>query len=247
MNGIQAAEKKTHYVLVVDAAVNDRFYTCMLLQEFGYTVFSTHTAREAIEFMTLAPPSAILVDADLNGSELYFWLSKNPRFLDIPFIILSWRPNAAVENRAERGGFSAYLQKPANTEEFYQIVQIAIEQAPRRNIRLRTRLMARLDDGLDPGEGYITALSEFGLFFRTLVPRPINTYVPVRFAIHDRMIVTEAVVLYTVSFDEGPFKEPGMGMKFTNISRADRALIGSYLLQRIDDVTMRMRPYGDTQ
>lgn len=234
MDGVRAAGNK-QYVLVVDANVNDRFYTCMLLQRFGYDVFSAQTAEEAIEFITVSPPSAILADADLNGSSLYSWLSKDPRFFDIPLVLLSWWPNPALEERAKKGGFSAFLRKPNNVEEFYQIVQIAIEKGPRRNLRIATRLIARLDDAQERGEGFVTVLSEYGLFFMTLEPRPVNTQVPISFKIKDSLIQLEAVVLYTVSFDEGPYKEPGMGVKFVRISRADREIIANFMLEQLQD------------
>jgi len=49
------------------------------------------------------------------------------------------------------------------------------------------------------------------------------------------MINIEAVVLYTTTFDEGPFKEPGMGMKFVTISRADRDIIKAFILEWINE------------
>ncbi|MCK9418792.1 MAG: response regulator [Nitrospirae bacterium] len=234
MNGVRTAGSK-QYILVVDADVNDRFYTCMLLQRFGYDVFSARTAEEAIEFITVSPPTAILADADLNGSTMFSWLSKDPRFFDIPLVLLSWWPNPALEARANKGGFAAYLRKPNNVEEFYQIVQIAIEKGPRRNLRIATRLMARLEDGQDKSEGFVTVLSEYGMFFMTLDPRPVNAKIPLSFTMKDSLIKVEAVVLYTVSFDDGPYKEPGMGLKFVKISRADRSLIANFMLEWIQD------------
>jgi CheY-like chemotaxis protein len=227
------ADGKKQYVLVVDADVNDRFYTCMLLQKFGYDVFSAQTAEEAIEFITVSPPSAILADADLNGSTLYSWLSKDPRFFDIPLVLLSWWPNPALEAQANKGGFIAYLRKPDNVEGFYQIVQIAIEKGPRRNLRIATHLMARLEDEKERCEGYVTVLSKYGGFFMTLEPRPVNAQIPLSFTIKDRIIKVEAVVLYTISFEDGPYKEPGMGLKFVKISRADRELIANFILKQI--------------
>jgi CheY-like chemotaxis protein len=241
MNGNSVAEKNKHYILVVDADIKDRFYTCMLLQRFGYEVFSAQTAEEAIEFITVAPPSAILADADLNGSTLFSRLSQDPRFFDIPFIILSWWPNATLEDRAIEGGFSAYIRKPNNVEEFYQIVQIAIEKGPRRNLRIATRLMAKLEDGLDRCEGLVTVLSEFGMFFMTLEPRPGHALIPVSFTINERLLRVDALVLYSVSFEEGPYKEPGMGLKFMNISREDREFIAGFMRDQMEGGAAKQR------
>ncbi len=47
------------------------------------------------------------------------------------------------------------------------------------------------------------------------------------------MISLEAVVLYSCSSGEGPFREQGMGMKFVKISPQDRALIKAYILEEV--------------
>jgi len=242
MNETNAAEMNKRYVLVVDANVDDRFDTCMLLQRFGYTIFTAHTTEEAIEFMTVAPPVAIVADAGASGSTLLFWITKDPRFFHVPLILLSSSRNAALENRARKGEFAAFLKKPLKVEEFYRIVQEVIEKGPRRNLRITTHLMVRLEDGLGGREGCATVLSEYGMFFRTLEPRPVNARIPLVFEIKGRLIKLEAIVLYITTFDEGPFKEPGMGLKFVKISRADRNLIATFILERIEEGIPRQGP-----
>jgi hypothetical protein len=49
-----------------------------------------------------------------------------------------------------------------------------------------------------------------------------------------RTITLEEQVLYSSSFDEGPFKEPGMGMKFSKISDDARAFIRGFILEQIE-------------
>jgi len=227
-------EPKKRYILVVDSNVNERFYTCMLLQQFGYNVFTAHTVEEAINFMTVEPPSAILADADLNGSAIFSWISKDPRFYDIPLIILSWWPHADLQDRARKGGFEAYLRKPGNVEEFYQIVQAAVEKSPRTNIRITTNLPVKLEDEFGSYEGCATALSEHGMFFRTLEPRPIDSCMRASIQIDDLLIRPEVIVLYSLFFEDGPFKEPGMGLKFTRISREDRNHISRFIQNHVE-------------
>jgi CheY-like chemotaxis protein len=238
-----AAEKNKRYILVMDADVDDRFHTCMLLQRFGYNIFTAHTAEEAIEFMTVAPPSAVVTDAGPGGSLLLSWITKDPRFLDIPIILISKSPDAGLESRARIGEFAASLQKPLNVEEFYRVVQTVIEKGPRRNLRIVTHLTLKLEDGLGGGEGHVTVLSEYGMFYRTLDPRPVNARIPAVLELKCRLIQLEAVVLYTTSFDEGPFKEPGMGMKFVKISRADRDLIATFMLEQLEEGIVRQRSH----
>jgi CheY-like chemotaxis protein len=239
VNGMIAVEKNKRYVLVMDADVDDRFHTCMLLQRFGYNIFTAHTAEEAIEFMTVAPPSAVVADAGPGGSLLLSWITKDPRFLDIPLILLSTAPDAELKSRARIGEFAACLQKPPKAEEFYRIVQTVIEKGPRRNLRIATHLALKIEDGLGRCDGRVTVLSEYGMFYRTLQPRPVQSIIPAVLALKSKLVQLEAVVLYTTSFDEGPFKEPGMGMKFVKISRADRDLIATFMLEQLEEGIIR--------
>ncbi len=228
-------KKDKRYILVVDTDADDRFFTCMLLQRFGNDIFNVCSAEKAIEYMTVAPPSTVVSDVDRNGPTLLSWLTQDPRFLDTPLILGSWWPHPELEVRAANGEFVAYLRKPIDVLELYRTIQTALEKSPRRNLRIVTHLRSRLEDGQLGSDGYATVISEYGMFFRTLNPRPVNARMPLVVEINDRLIKTEAVVLYARTFEEGPFSEPGMGMKFVDMSRADREFIAAFILERINE------------
>jgi hypothetical protein len=52
------------------------------------------------------------------------------------------------------------------------------------------------------------------------------------FTLAGRTIRLEASVLYSYSFGEGPFKEPGMGMRFARIDVDDRSFLQQYIRER---------------
>jgi hypothetical protein len=135
------------------------------------------------------------------------------------------------------GGFFAYLRKPINVVQLYRTVEAAIEKSPRQNIRIITQVMVTLEDGLAGCDGQATTLSEHGFFFRTFVPRQIGARIPATVWIKDALIRLEAMVLYVIPFDEGLFQEPGMGMKFINISRPDRELIAAFIIEVLENGT----------
>jgi len=227
-------ERHKRVVLLVDSNVDDRFSISMLLQRFDCTIFTAHSADEAIEFMCVAPPAAIVAEAVPTGYELISRFKKESRFSDVPIILLLSHEQS-LEKQVSRGEIAAVLRKPVDVEAFYRIVEEVIHKGPRRNIRTATYLMANLDDNLGEDDGYVTVLSEFGMFFRTLAPRPVNTRVGVHFDIKGRAIRLEAIVLYITSFDEGPFKEPGMGLKFVKISPDEKDLIRTFILERFEE------------
>jgi hypothetical protein len=117
---------------------------------------------------------------------------------------------------------------------FYNAVEAAAAKGPRRNIRIMTQVPVTLEDGLEGGEGLASTLSEYGLFFRTFVPRQVGARIPAIVRIKKVLIHLEAEVLYVVPFEEGPFQEPGMGMKFVKISRADRELIAAFIIEEFE-------------
>jgi len=53
------------------------------------------------------------------------------------------------------------------------------------------------------------------------------------FSLWDRAVGLEAQVLYVVTFEDGPFCEPGMGMKFVKIDPQNSALIKAFIDEQI--------------
>ena len=242
MHSVNADEKKKLYLLVVDSNFNDRLSTCMLLLRFGRNIFTANTVEEAIEFMDAALPVAAVIDADMMGLTLLSRIKNDPRFSDVPLILLSASHDTAMEDRVRKGECAAYLRKPLNVEEFYRVVQQVIEKGPRRKIRIDTNFAATIEDGRGPSKGYVTNLSEDGLFFRSIELRPVQTRVSVGFEIKSRAITLEAVVHHITTFEEGPLKEPGMGLKFVSITPEDRGLIKAYILEKITEGMDRRSP-----
>jgi CheY-like chemotaxis protein len=226
---INTADKSKMYLLIVDFNVDDRFFTCMMLQRFGYNVCTASSTTEAISFMHVAPPSVIVAESGI-GIELASRLKRDGRFSIIPIIVLVKTSDLDLDLRLRRGEFAACLNKPVDAEKFYQAVQAAFGNSQRKNIRIETALLARLD-GVE--EGIVSVLSEFGMFFPTDEPRQLNTVVKADLEIRDKTIKLEAVVLYSFELETSPFKEPGMGLKFVKISQEDQAFIKSYILEQI--------------
>jgi CheY-like chemotaxis protein len=204
----------------------------MMLQRLGYNICTARAVDEAIEFMCVAPPSGILAEAGPTGSGLLVRIKKDRRFSDVPLILLS-APDRALEERARRGEFAACLRKPVDVEELYRAVESVIEKGPRRNIRIATNLRANMENQGAGSDGSVTVISEYGMFFRTLDPLPMNTRISLSLDIKGRTIKLDAVVLYSCSVDDGPFKEPGMGLKFARIAPADQDHVRQFIREEL--------------
>ncbi len=221
------------YILVIETDVNERFTVSMLLQRFGYTVCVAGSVQEGIEFMCVAPAVAIFAEAEAIGTDLLARLSSDVRFKNVPVILTAESPGRDLEERVRQGELAGLIRKPLDVDNVYQVIQKVIEKGSRTNIRITAALPASLRDGSGTTEGHVTVLSQYGMFFRTLNYREAGTRLAVDISLWDRTVNVEAEVLYVVSFEEGPFLEPGMGMKFVKIRPEDNDLIRAFIHDQI--------------
>jgi CheY-like chemotaxis protein len=230
---MDAPDKSKRFMLIVDNNVDDRFQMGMLLKQCGYTIFTATNAEKALEILNVTPPVAVFADAGAAGTAILAEIKKNPQFSDIQLILLSTAPNTILEGRAQRGEFAGFLRKPVDIEKLILVVESVIANEPRRKIRVTTALRAELLGALGPAYGLVTSLSETGMFFRTLDPHPAHARLMINFDIKGRLITVEAEVVYTCNLDEGPFREPGMGMKFVKVNPADQAIIKAFVREEV--------------
>ena len=229
-------ERKTIPLLLVDASASFVFYNAAVLRNLGYTVVSSKSAEDAISMMEKTVPSLIIADIHLPGMDGISFLKeikKSPRLKDLPVVILTEETDPGKKEACQRAGCAAYLNKPVSPDMLYRTVQAASETVPRQFIRFSTSLKVSVGDGTAPGTAgkteYATAISEGGLFISTLNPRPVDAVMPITIFLRDREIPVKAVVLYQYAVGTGPHQEPGMGMRFTEISDKDRILIRAYI------------------
>jgi len=168
-----ASERNSRYLLIVDSDADELYYIAMLLQRFEYNICTARNADEAIEMVSVALPTLIVSDLSLTGRnvfELLQQLKRNPRAAQVPVVIKALDPSPDVERKCLQAG-AVLIRRPVQAEDLYRIVQSRIENTPRENIRIYTRLpvMANnkpLDCG---GEGECaTVLSQHGMYVRTL-------------------------------------------------------------------------------
>ncbi len=238
-------DRETRTILLVDSSASILFYLSMLLKRLEYKVAPAQSAEDALRMMEDAVPSIILTEIALprmSGLEFLKKIKGTERFKAIPVVILTSAKDQGIKAACTREGCAAYLSKPAEPDALYQTLQSVSESIPRAHIRLSTSLTVMVGDDSEIGgtkrTEYATAISEGGLFIRTLYPRPRNAVTPLVIFINDRKIRTKAVVLYSYAKGQGSFEEPGMGMKFVEISDADRALIRDFIKERLTrDIT----------
>jgi CheY-like chemotaxis protein len=231
-------ERNPRYLLIVDGSVNDLYYLSMLLQRFDYNACTATTGSDALELVVTAIPELIITALDLADfprAELVHRLKQDSRTSHIPVIVISDAPDPDLEQQCRRAGVVAFLINPIPAEVLFRTIQKIIEPTPRENIRIRTRLSISMNHRLldcEQGE-CITELSEYGMYVRTLGPCPQRSPVAVEFEVGGRSISGEAEVLYCHLFGEGPFKEPGMGLKLVTLGPGDRDFLKTFIGEEV--------------
>jgi hypothetical protein len=110
-----------------------------------------------------------------------------------------------------------------------------MESHPRTNIRIQTELPVSVNNvALDSQKGeYITRLSAHGMYIRMLKPVDQHEQVSVAIKIKDCSITADAKVLYNRRFDNKPFIEQGMAVKFVRMRGEDRQLLSQFIHEEV--------------
>jgi len=221
-------------VMVVDSDPHQLTYHAMLLQRFEYRVCTTRDAEQALTMADGEVPALVITELDLpqmNGLDLLHRLRQDPRMAALPVIAVTGSDDQGTEARCLRAGFTAFLGKPLGAEDLYHTVQAAIEPVPRASLRVHARMPVTVNNvPLDCVEGECASvISEHGMYIRTLKPHPPKSRIAVQIALKGRTISADAVVLYSHRFGEGPFGEPGMGLKFASIAPQDQEYLRLFI------------------
>lgn len=233
-------DRETRSVLAVDSSASMLFYLGTLLTRLGYKVSAARSAEEAFRMMETGVPSLVLTEIALpkmNGISLLKRMHDTSFLKTVPVIILTYESDPALKDTCLRAGCTAYLNKSVEPDVLYRAMQAATESVPRQNIRLATSFKVIVGErtmlGGEARTEYATALSEGGIYIRTLYPLSVNTLSPLTLFIKDREMKVKAVVVYSYSMGQGPFKEPGMGMKFVEIAEGDRLFIKDFIKEQL--------------
>lgn len=235
---MQSKHKRT--ALIVDGSPTILYYHGILMKRMRYSVLNAASPDGALRIMQRTVPTLVLTGitfAHANGIDFIRKIKRSPRTRAVPVIVLT-----SVEDRETRAdcliaGCAACLSKPVEPSCLFWTVQDLTESRPRQYVRIKTSVKATAGNGSEgrPAErhGYATTLSEGGLYLRTLSPRPKDELVPVSMFINGREIRAKAVVLYSVVLGAGEFREPGMGLKFVDISEEDRGFLRNFIRDQL--------------
>jgi PAS domain S-box-containing protein len=122
-------------LFVVDDDLHTRDLLTRILRQKGYQVESVATGQQAIDRLTEAGASLVLLDIllpDLDGYRLCQRLKENPLTQNIPIIFLSSLDDSLDRVKAFQVGAADYIAKPFASEEVLVRVQNQLNLASQR-------------------------------------------------------------------------------------------------------------------
>lgn len=238
--GAELPHSRRKIAVLADGFVKDLFTTGVVLQRLDYDVYIVNSAEDALKLIDAELPTLIITELalpNMSGLELLVRVKHDPRTKKVPVIIHAESEDEKKKELCRVSGCAAFLKKPADPGALYSAIQACTEAIPRQFIRIRTLLPVMVGgSGTAGGTGsteYVTELSEAGIFVRTLRPRPVNATLPVTLIIRSVPVKAKAMVVHSIPLNPGLYPEPGMGMKFVEISNTDREVLRNIIKGQI--------------
>ena len=228
------AEGPGKIVLVVDDKAKRQFTTSIHLQRMNFDVIMARTAEDALPFLELTTPLAVITNYGLpamNGLGLLQYLKEEERTRNVPVILFTSNKEPAVERACREAGCAAFLRNPCSLDELYAVVQSATGGRPRKYVRLTTRLEVAIEDIEDERMDFISDLSEDGMFVSTTAPLPYGSVHTFAFYLPNApgwIVRVRGQVLHA-HLGSGTGKRRGMGVQFQQIGDSEREFVKEFI------------------
>ncbi|MBE7414599.1 MAG: response regulator [Deltaproteobacteria bacterium] len=192
-----------------------------MVKRLDYNVFLASNGSDLVRITSGIIPNAVLLDLDMppiSGQPCLEALRSN-RSLSIIKRITTSEVGRTTDLLASLSrGASGYVTRPVSPTELYRTIQKLIEPRPRNFLRIRVLFKATVITGATGRATFATALSEQGVFIRTLKPFAEGTKVRVSLELPTpKPLVLDGEVLYAVKEMPDKLSEPGMGIRFVGL------------------------------
>jgi CheY-like chemotaxis protein len=230
---------RRRFILVADSNARNLQHLTTLLKRLEYDVYAVRTAEEVLDLAAVVRPVLIVTARQLNAGHTALELiravkSANPA-CTAPVIVHIAKPDAAFERECLSAGALVCLHAPVTVENFYRVIQVAIEPIPRMTIRISADLPATINGART--DECVRALSEKGAYIQTSRLYPLNTRITVRIKLSGSMVSADAVVIYSNRTGHS-----GMGLQFTQISPQDQQRIRMFIRSELFKGVAPLRP-----
>ena len=119
-------------ILIAEDSADSREMMQLLLETRGYQVIAADDGMDALEVALSSRPDLLLLDLELpklDGLSVTRSLRLDPKFKDVPIIILSGHDPSRFRQEALDAGCNDYLLKPINFDLLHELLDRMIDDA----------------------------------------------------------------------------------------------------------------------
>ena len=228
---------KSNKVLIVDDVNFFLDVQRHMLAQVECDILTARSGLEALRIIKKERPQLVLLDynmPDINGDKTCEIIKRDPRYRDIPIVIVSSEPGEDTKNLCLTAGADYYLTKPVNQMEFIEAVSKLLQVRsslyyPR--VFLRSEVYLRKNG--DVQRMMTVNISLTGIFLETTEPMEVGETVTIHLTIpvpRKNIEVTARVTKIVTEEDmhkTGLF--PGMALEFLGLDLEDRRYIEEYI------------------
>ena len=118
-------------ILIVEDSATTRALIKAVIDEMGdFTIVEAASGFEALKLLPVQQFDLVVTDInmpDINGLELINFIKTNPRYSQIPLIIVSTERGEEDKKRGIALGAMAYITKPFKAHELQEVIKQAIK------------------------------------------------------------------------------------------------------------------------
>jgi CheY-like chemotaxis protein len=117
-------------ILVIDDEIISRYTIEALLESEDYTLVFAENGQQGLEKAEAMTPDLILLDVmmpDMNGFEVCRHLRADPRFKDVPVIMVTGWDDPVARSRCLSIGATDIICKPFNRQELHALINKLIK------------------------------------------------------------------------------------------------------------------------
>jgi CheY-like chemotaxis protein len=208
-----------------------------MLSQVDCDILTARSGLEALKIIKKEKPQLVLLDyemPDMKGNKACEIIKNDPRYKDIPIIIISSRPGEKTRAECIGAGADDYLTKPVDQKELIEAVSKLLKVRsslyyPRAT--MRAEVYVRFEGKVK--KYHSVDISVTGIFVEATDPLSPNDTVTLHFYIPmpKRDIKVQGRVSRILTVDDmekyGVF--PGMAVEFLNLDLEDRRYIEKYV------------------
>lgn len=207
----------------------------MVLNNWGYHIETAKSTQEMNSRLKKLKPDFLIIENGLlqkDQLESFPLIARQIKSKNVTVALLG------DSNDSEPLQSNYLLPVPLNVFALYEALQKSLEPVPRQDVRVKVRLPGMVRPGNKHFNlGEVLCLSIGGMFIRCGVPLPTGTRLEIILPLigmkHELEIKGEVIYQVTPSAENN--YNQGVGIRFSELSRAEQELLEKYLEKRLQD------------